>query len=176
MKTIRVARSALGSYEAIGDPTAADVVIGHSFGTVTSEGSANRALAGFILAHSKGRPVVVDRTLANAFPGGSQHVDHIVEGPVTNVRGQGVGTWGTLVEAKQFMDDEELSLALMVAQSHHIGRVIMQAEKLGIDSIVPPGLPSGFDLGSRQWWTKSKALWVPYEVLGSFVLRKQGKL
>ncbi|QQS20119.1 hypothetical protein IPL85_01540 [Candidatus Saccharibacteria bacterium] len=168
--------SALGRYEVNGKPDDADVVVGHSFGTLIGEGSANRAIADFALQAANGRPIVADRMLVNAFPNSGEDVDHVVEGPISNGVGQGVGSWGTLVAAKAFMEREGLSSALMVGQAHHIGRVAMQAKRLGIHSIIPANLPNRFDPESEQRWTRSLGMWLPREVVGSLVLRLQNKL
>ncbi|HSH55892.1 MAG TPA: hypothetical protein VK983_03635 [Candidatus Limnocylindrales bacterium] len=173
---MNIVRSALGHYEAQGSPSDADVIVGHSFGTLISEGSANRALADFVLETADGRPIVADRMLVDAFPQKDEDVDYVVEGPISNGVGQGVGSWGTLKEAMVFMECEGLGTALMVTQAHHIGRVVMQADKLGISSIVPANLPNRFDPESEQRWTRSLGMWVPREVLGSLVLRAQKKL
>jgi len=169
-------RSAIGRYETAGNITDADVIIGHSFGTSTHRDSPNGALAQFILDHDDGQPIVVDRTLADAFPR-STLIDVIVEGAVSNTIGTVGGSWGTLVRAKEYMDTTELSQPLMVAQAFHIGRVAMQAKKIGMNNvIIPEELPEIFDPESEQLWTRSLGLWVPREVLGSFVLRSQGRL
>lgn len=168
--------SALGHYEAIGNPADADVLIGHSFGTLINRDSTNGSIADFILQNADNRPVVADRMLVNAFPDRDAAVDHVVEGTISNGFGQGVGTWGTLVEAKAFMKQEGLTTALMVGHAHHIGRIMMQAQKLGIGSVVPIGLPDRFDPGSDQRWTRSIRMWVPREVIGSVVLRAKKKL
>lgn len=173
---MNIVSSAFGRYEAVGNPADADLVIGHSFGTMTDEQSVNRALADFIQESADGRPIVADRTLVDAFPGRDDDVDHIVEGQITNTVGQGVGSWGTLVEAHDFMERADLHRPLMVGQAFHIGRVVMQARRLGIDSIVPADLPRQFEPRSEQPWTRSLGLWLPREILGSLVLRKQGKL
>jgi len=173
---MNIIRSALGHYEVIGSPDDADVIVGHSFGTLIGEDSANRAIADFALKAANGRPIVADRMLVEAFPHSDEDVDHVVEGPISNGVGQGVGSWGTLVEAKVFMEREDLKTALMVGQAHHIGRVAMQAKKLGILSVVPANLPNRFDPDSEQHWTRSMGMWLPREIIDSFVLRAQKKL
>lgn len=173
---MNIITSALGHYEARGHVEDADVLVGHSFGTLTGKGSVNRRLAECILECAGRRPIVVDKNLADAFPSDADQIDLIVGGPVSDALGGGVGTWGTLLEAGKFMNDNELLRPLMVAQACHIGRVAMQAFKQGMDPIIPPDLPAGFDPESEQRWTRSKSLWVPREVIGSFVLRSQGKL
>ncbi|HKR82410.1 MAG TPA: hypothetical protein VJR27_05450 [Candidatus Saccharimonadales bacterium] len=86
------------------------------------------------------------------------------------------GSWGTLLEAMNFMDENNLGRPMQVGQAYHIGRIGMQADRLGMRSVIPDGLPRNFDRSSAQIWTRSMALWAPREVLGSMVLRKQGKL
>ena len=154
----------------------ADSVIGHSFGTSIDESSVNAQLASQMLMHADGRPMIADRTLVNALPDGDNLMAHIVEGEATNIKAQGVGTWGTLVEAHHYMEENDLQHPLMIAQAYHIGRVIRQAAKLGIDSIVPEGLPTDFDKTSDQIWTRSAALWIPFNALGSLLLKRRGQL
>lgn len=174
---MNILRSATGHYEKAGNPADADTIIGHSFGTSTHGESPNGALARFILDNENGQPIIVDRTLADAFPK-STLLDVVVEGAVSNSIGTVGGSWGILVEAKEYMDGAELTRPLMVAQAFHIGRVAMQAEKIGMRHIIiPEGLPRIFDTeSSQQPWTRSVSNWVPREVAGSLVLRSQGKL
>lgn len=173
---MNIVSSALGHYEVTGNPDNADIIIGHSFGTFVGEGSANRSIADFALQIADNRPIVADRMLVDEFPNRDEDVDFVVEGAISNGVGQGVGSWGTLAEAKAYMEREKLKSALLVGQTHHIGRVAMQARKLGIISIVPAGLPSNFDPESDQRWTRTLILWLPREIIGSFVLRAQKKL
>lgn len=163
-------------YEPIGNIAEADCLIGHSFGTSINPGSVNARLAQQMLIHEAGRPMIADRTLANAMPNGGQCLVHIVEGEVTNLKAQGVGTWGTLVEAQRYMEENGLDSPLMIAQAYHIGRVVRQAAKLGIAAVVPEGLPADFDENSDQIWTRSVALWVPFNALGSLLLKQRGQL
>lgn len=171
-----IVSSALGRYESSGNPDDADVVVGHSFGTLVDVDSVNREIANFALRAADGRPIVADRMLVDAFPHRDKDVDYVAEGPISNSVGQGVGTWGTLLEAKTYMERKGLKVALMIGQAHHIGRVAMQAKKLGIPSIVPANLPNRFDPESEQRWTRSLGMWLPREILGSFILRAQKKL
>lgn len=154
----------------------ADSVIGHSFGTSISESSVNAQLAAQMLLHAEGRPMIADRTLVNALPNGDNLMAHIVEGETTKISAKGIGTWGTLVEAHQYMEENNLHHPVMIAQAHHIGRVVRQAAKLGMDSIVPNHLPTDFDKDSKQVWTRSAALWIPFNALGSLLLKRRGQL
>lgn len=161
-----IVKAALGHTEAVGNPGAADVLMGHSFGTLIDSDSVNRALAESMLEHRDGRPMVADKMLADAFPFGAPKVDYIVEGQITNSFGRGVGTRGTLIAGKGFMETEGLTMALQIAEKHHIGRVAMQAAKLEIPSIIPAGLPEGFDPRSAQWQTRGQLSWLVWEVVG----------
>ncbi len=155
----------------------ADCVVGHSFGTSIDESSVNAQLATQMQTYAEGRPMIADRTLVNALPGVENFMAHIVEGAVTNIRAQGVGTWGILVEAHQYMEEHDLHCPIMIAQAYHIRRAVKQAAKLGIHSIVPEGLPEEFDVTSDQKWTRSAALWIPFNALGSLLLlRRRGQL
>jgi hypothetical protein len=173
---MNIIKSALGDYEVRGTPTNADVIVGNSFGTSVHSESPNAAIAQFILANEEGQPLVVDRTLADAFPQ-SRLLDVVMDGDVSNTTGTVGGSWGVLVEAKRYMDDNELYYPMMVAQAYHVGRVAMQAEKLGMSNIIiPDGLPRNFDTESGQRWTRSLGLWVPREIIGSVVLKSKGHL
>lgn len=173
---MNIFESATGHYATTGNPADSDVIVGHSFGTSTDRESPNGALARFILNAEAGQPIVVDRVLAESFPN-STRIDAVVDGATSNVTGSVGGSWEILAGAKKFMDEEGLRTPLMVAQAFHIGRVAMQAERIGMSNvIVPEGLPAIFDEESRQLWTRSAGLWLPREVLGSLVLQLQEKL
>jgi len=173
---MNIIKSALGKYEASGRAPDADIIVGNSFGTSVHPESPNAAIARFILANEQGQPIVVDRTLADAFPQ-SRLLDVVVDGPVSNNVGTVGGSWKVLVEAKKYMDENKLSHPMMAAQAFHVGRVAMQAEELGMTNIViPEALPRNFDPNSDQFWTRSLGAWVPREVIGSFVLRGQRRL
>ena len=122
-------------YEVRGCIEKTDCVIGHSFGSSVDGGSVNHALAILMLEHAAGRPMIADRTLVDALPDGDNRMAHVVEGQRTNMKAEGVGTWGTLVAAKEYMDEYGLKSPLMIAQAYHISRVVRQAGKLGITSI-----------------------------------------
>ncbi len=175
---MNIISSAFGRYPVSTHTEAADVLLGHSFGDVTDLWSVNRQIADQMLAARNGRPIVVDRMLADAFPGGDKDVDAVAEGPITNAVGQGLGTWGTLEFDKEFMAAEELELALQFGQRNHIGRILMQADKLGIPSIAPDDLPRGFETKSsrKQLVTRKLLPWAAHEIVGATVLKRRGQL
>jgi hypothetical protein len=165
-------------YEATGNPTDEDCLVGHSFGTSTTEASPNHQLATLMLNYANDRPMIADRTLVDAMPDGENLMAHVVDGDVTNLKAQGVGTWGTWLAAKEYMEENGLSRPLVFAHARHIGRAVMQAknEKLGITSIVPEGLPTDYDKSSEQIWTRASYLWIPMNAVGSILLKKRGQL
>lgn len=172
--------SAIGKYETVGAIENADCIIGHSFGTITDKNSVNAEIARYILGLNP-LPTLVDRTLANAFPAypdGIEQIAAIAEGPVSNTVGQGVGAWGALQEAQEYMSAHNLSKPILVAHACMVGRLAAQTRhrSFTMEAIVPPDLPRNFEPKSEQLWTRTQALWVPREVIGSVVLRMQGKL
>ncbi len=105
-------------YETQGLIGAADCVIGHSFGSSIDGDSVNRQLAEQMVNFADGRPMIADRTLVDALPEGDELMAHVVEGQRTNMKAEGVGTWGTLVGAKEYMDEHRLDSPLMIAQAY----------------------------------------------------------
>lgn len=183
---MNIVTSALGRYEKTrtGDRyDDFDCVIGNSFGTSTHEGSVNHTILAYCQWEAIDvKPLIVDRTLAKVgfSPYGPSRIDHIVEGPVSNTTGGGVGTWGVLTEALAFMrreyGDAKPLRPLLVGQANHTGRITMQARKLGMDPVTDVGMPTEFDRRSDQFWTRNLAFWLPREILGSFILKKKGHL
>lgn len=180
---MNILRAATGHYEIAGNPLTADCIIGHSFGTVTEPGSVNAELATQMLQYHRDIwgdvPIIADRMLVDAFPENKRHkVMLTVDGEISDTLGTKGGTWGVLLAARDFMKENNLRHPLMFGQSHHIGRVAAQAEKVKDmpQTIIPAGLPDHFDASSDQPWTRSRALWVPREVIGSLVLRAKGQL
>ena len=165
------------NHEILYDSSAASCFVGHSFGNSIGEGSPNQQLGQMMLSLADGRPMIADRTLVNAIPGGESKIAHVVEGPVTNLKAQGVGTWGTWLEARHYMKDNNLSnIVVVFAQQSHLPRVVKQGNKLGIESILPENSVTDFDKTSDQVWTRSPYLWIPFNALGSLLLKKRGQL
>jgi len=167
----------LGRYEA-GDSSQADCIIGHSFGTLTSAQSVNAALAktALVAGYSADKPLLADYVFAEALPADSPKPQLVVLGPLSTVLGSGTGTWGTLLSAREYMKYHELTKPLLIAQAFHVGRVAMQATKLGMQPILPPNLPRRFEAESAQPWTRSRLFWMPRELGGASILKLTGKL
>jgi hypothetical protein len=170
--------AASGGYEPIGSLIDADCVIGHSFGTSTATGSVNQQLAVMAAAYTNvARPLIIDRTLELALPRLTiAHPASIYEGPVSDTISSRGGTMAMLLHAKKLMDKYDLKRPLTIAQAFHAGRVALQSKKLGMEPILPEGLPRDFAPDSGQWWTRSRAMWVPRELAGMIALKMRGEL
>ena len=175
---MNIVRGAItGDYETSGIPAEADVVMGHSFGTNTSMYGVNRQIAEHAIFQAQDRlQIIVDETLAEAFPAWGREPDVITGGPISTTLGGGTGTWGSLLQARDFMNQQGYEQPLMVAQAFHVGRVALQARKLGMKPILPPDLPKQFDADSAQLWTRSRRLWIPREMAGLAYLKLKGQI
>lgn len=169
--------SALGHYEVQGDPAKADVLIGHAFGTIVDEFSVNHEIAELMLMYADGRPIIADPTLTSAFPD-PECVTYTPDVTIANTFGAGGGTWATNVQAKEYMDEHDLKLAIMFGHARHIGRAAMQGRRrLGLHSVLLPGMPRQMVHNDPiQPFVRKEALWVPREIIGSGVLWAQDKL
>lgn len=85
------------------------------------------------------------------------------------------GTKSELVQALQYMEEHELHFPVIVGQANHVGRIALQAERLGMDPIIPAGLPEMFDPSSAQPWTQGPIAWAIRETIGVPVLRFTNK-
>ena len=170
-----ILRSLFGFYDVSGVLDEADCIMGHSFGTDTSPRSVNRLIVDHMKQHANGRPIIADRILVEADPEGEAVYAHIIDGEITKMDGRS-GTAKALRNAQRYMHKHHLSKPIMVAQKYHVDRVVRQAAKLGIHSVVPPGLPGQFDAHSRQLWTRSRLLFIPLNVIAYVKLKIDGEL
>lgn len=164
-----------GRYAVAGNPAKADCIMGHSFGTDTSIHSVNRKIAELMHQYADGRPLIADRHIVLADPNGEKAYAHVIDGQITQMDGQS-GTGKALLNAQAYMAQHSLKRPLMIAQRYHIDRVVKQAHKLGISSIVPGGLPSQFDKNSKQVWTRSLWLFIPANLLAYIKLKIDGDI
>ena len=172
---MNIIRALFGRYTPVGDPTQADCIMGHSFGTDISPQSVNRLLVDSMKRYANGRPIIADRMLVQADPEGEKVYAHIIDGEITKMDGQS-GTGRVLKNALGYMNEHSLSKPLMVAQQYHIDRVVRQASKLGLHSSVPPGLPEQFDKRAKQFWTRNKLRLIPFNLLAYIKLKVDGEL
>ena len=166
-----------GEYPHLGFLAEAEVAVGHSFGTDVTSYGVNRQLAEHLIFHAKDSlPIVVDETLAEAFPSWGRTPDLVTGGAISTAMGGGTGTWGSWLQVRTYMQEQGYGNALIVAQAFHVGRVAMQAMRLGIQPILAPDLPKQFDADSDQLWTRSRHLWRMREAIGIPVLKLKKQL
>lgn len=170
----------LGGYQPSPDYKLYDSVIGNSYGTFTSRESVNARIRHYAdeMGRQAGCPVFMDGLLAETTSQLRTTPDPalVYGGPFPNALGIGGGSFGYLEFALERMYELGLSRPLLVAHSYHVGRLAIQARKLGVNPLLPPGLPRQFDAKLVQAWTLSPALWLPHELVGAVVLKMQGKL
>jgi len=165
-----------GNYEVIGNPAAADCIIGQSFGASEyGPGPVNAHLAYFILEHCADRPLILQNEIAEIVSD-TAPVAHVVEGSPSTMGGGELDSWRVLEAAAGYMEQHQLSRPLLVAQAYHVGRVTLQAKKQGLSPIVPADLPRLFDHHSTQPWTRSARAWRMRELPGLAYLKLRGKL
>lgn len=167
-----------GRYAVRGNALDADCVIAQSFGAQEkSPGLVNERLAQFIVTNvSSELPLLAQGEIAQALPENFAPALVIEGAPSTRSGGQ-LDSSAVLQRCNEYMQENNLNRPLLVAQALHVGRVAVQAKKLGMSGlIVPEGLPREFDPDSLQKWTISQAEWVKRELPGMAYLAIAGKL
>jgi hypothetical protein len=155
-----------GRYPLLGDPTDADCVVGHAFGTRTDgPGRVNELLARFLVERVDPRlPWLLQGEIADALPPSAPAPALVVRGELSTSLGNQVDSWAVFERVRPFLAERGLSRPLLVAQAFHVGRVAREAERQGLRPVVPAGLPRRFDRASTQRWTRNVALWVSREI------------
>ncbi len=172
-----------------------DCMVGLSFGArPEGEGPSpvNLALARYMIAESNRShkmlpgnpelPIIAQGEIADAIASidegfAAKAIKHVIRGEPSSNGGGGLDSYGVLLDAKRWMDENCLEKPILAGHAHHIGRIAAQAYKLGIeDYAIANDLPDSFDKKSSQWWTRSKELWMLREIPGVFFLWLQGKI
>jgi hypothetical protein len=159
--------AATGYYTELGNPQEADCVIGQSFGAREGEpGYINELLAQYIIDKTDSAlPRILQGEIDAALPEQSPATALVIEGQPSTANGEGLTSWGFLLKAQDFMEENHLHRPLLVAQAFHVGRVTLQAKKQRMDGlIVPPDLPREFDPDSTQKWTTNRYQWAKREL------------
>ena len=173
-------RGMVGNYQIRRPCDDPDVLIMNSFGTVTNPWGVNARIKAFAarIAYAHKVPVITDARMEETYGSLPPGFVFVVDGPISNRKGEGFGTFDVLEGAKGIMDAEGLTNPMLVGQACHVHRTALQAmsAKIKMDPIVPKGLPYQFDSHSEQIWTRSLPLWIAHEVIGAQVLRKRGQL
>lgn len=168
-----------GEYTPVGRLTDADSVIAQSFGYRTNDGRSlpgpvNEALAeaASTYASELGIPVIAQHEIAENIP------DRLLERVIEHHRTEGkyLDTYEVLEQQLKILGELALRKSIVIAQAHHVTRVNRQANKLGMDTVVPEGLPRIWDPDSEQWWTRNPRLWTIHESVGYPILKKRGHL
>lgn len=167
-----------GEYASVGNVHEADAIIGASFGAGEhTPGEVNERLAGFVLDRFDATlPLILQQEIASAVEDLGGSVDKTIEGDPSSLMGGQLGAWEVLTEAQQYMVEHGLRRPILVTQAFLMGRLTVQAVKLGMDPIIPQGLPTEFDPESIQAWTRNRLLWATREIPGLAYLKLHGKL
>lgn len=162
-----IKRATNGNYKVHGDPKHAECLIGFSFGYreldgKTLPGLSNIDLAEFIANNYSYLPKILQFEIADAlirYTGFMHRIEkHREPGTYLN-------TLEVARQAKEVMDKHQWQVALLVAHPYHMPRVDAVCQKLGIKSIVPPGLECiRFDSESEQDWTRDQVSWAQKEL------------
>ena len=161
----------------------ADVIIAQSFGfrfdgTKLSPGLSNEEIArrvwGAALEYKL--PMILQWEVADALPTRlKESVLEVVRKHRTE--GEYLDTEEVLFQTKKIMDENNWKKAVIYAHPLHIWRVKKQAEKVGIEVIIPQWLDSiPFDPKSEQWWTRNKFVWKLREAPARVFLLLKGKI
>ncbi len=176
-----------GKYQPTAEWATPDIVSLHEFGVLLGgrPGRVMYALARVAVAMRDGSgnslPIVgtpVAQAAVEAVSDGKFSIaaEHLVDRNSTDFSGRGTGTRGELQKLREVMDAEGKRLPVLVGQAHHIGRIALQAEEALIgDYMVSPDLPTDFEPGSAQPWTRGLASWAMREFVGVPMLHLTGQ-
>jgi hypothetical protein len=171
-----------GEYPQIGEPGDADSYFAVSFGTDTTAETVNAEIKQRSYDAADSSWLIMERTLVDSYPHTTPEPDHIIEGPVSNLKGEGLGTYGVAIDGLRFMKTRGLYRPQIMAQAHHAPRVyaqlILAAEVLDmkVQPILLTNLPRKFDPESEQPWTRSKAKWTAFAPFIMMALKRRGQL
>lgn len=176
-----------GNYLPQGDPQDAGYIAMHEFGLGRhgTPGRVNERLATFTLGVLQGwpeLPLVAGKLLTEEVKRQAQgrNIEINFAGQMETegspLIGVGGGTWGELLEEQRIASEYGLHDPVRVAQANQAPRAAQQARKLGLTSILLPGLPKGFDKHSRQVQTRGSMEWALYSLACEPFLRVIGRL
>lgn len=173
-----------GNYETRGDLERASIVAAHEFAVpIRGNGRAHEAMARIIAGSDRlmRLPKMLSQNVAAALielePGIEITEDDILGGESSGMMGGGVGTRGEIAQLKARMIREFGSVVPSVHLGHaqHIGRIGLQAAAQGLDTIILPGYPDGFDDNTTQPQCRSGLVWAAHELVGVPYLHLTGK-
>lgn len=157
-------RGVSGIYELRLDVREADCVFGLGFGLRQTAGNfkpgaGNEALAAYYHRSFPNLPVLMQDDLLEAVnrmqpPYGPLHT---VE--QFGTLGDRMTTYRLMKLMQRSMNDKGYERPVLLASSYQVPRAVAIAKKLGLELIVPYGLPDGFDPQSSQRWTRNAWRW-----------------
>jgi hypothetical protein len=173
-----------GRYEPHDDPVRADCLVAFSFGVVKDKttprprpGRANEQLARLAFEQFPALPKILQIEVADAY----RLLDPL--GRVAVCQAVGADPYGRLTtlevaeQAARFMVQNGWTTPLLLAHPYHLPRVEVVWARLGLPSVVPPGLERvDFVPDSSQWWTRSRTAWRLKEPLVLLLFRLRGWL
>lgn len=168
-----------GKYEASppDDLAAADFVLGHEFAAHGhGVGKINLALAKLIATQYADMPICASESIATTLEEIAPEIvlESVFVGTTADTTASTGGTWKELNQALDTVGDKRN--AIIVGHAYHVGRISLQAKKIGLNPLLPPGLPTEFDRESGQWWCRSRLAWTLRELPGTLVLRSRNEL
>ena len=122
-------------------------------------------------------PLIVQGEIADALKliDPSCKPDYVIEGKSTTTGGD--GSWEVIEDAKNnYMSEHNLKNPVIITHKKLVDRVTKQAEKQGMNPVVPDESTDEYDKKSSQWWTRNKFLWQLREIPGRIYLKLKGKL
>jgi hypothetical protein len=158
----RQARS--GRYAAQGEERAADCVLGLAFGRLGSEpnvrpGVSNVALARYARERFPDLPAILQQEVADAYQLLTP-AHQVLRIDRHRQAGRYLDTREVADQARTLMGERGWQVAVLLAQGHHVPRVLRVCTRLGVRAVVPAGLERiPFCPGSSQPWTRSPGAW-----------------
>jgi hypothetical protein len=146
-----------------------DCIAGQSFGYRVEGGEhypgpVNERLGELAVraAQEYGAPIVAQQEIAEAIEGYGGEVAHSIT--QHRVADKYLDMGEVLLQTKDYMSRHNMYRGIAIAHAYHVGRVVSQARKMGVELNPYPELPTEFDPDSAQVWTRNRALWVSREI------------
>lgn len=158
----------------------ADYVIDHEFATrvnPTDLGSANEAIAEFIVNEYAHLPIIAAQHVATAIHRLAPRLElaNVLSSLSSNTLASEGGTWGELHQAVAMIGNKT-DKPIIAVQARHAPRIAKQAWRFGLRPVLPPRLPEAFDEDSTQWRCRSSPRWAARELVGAPELRHRKQL
>jgi len=150
-------QSLTGKYQPQGDVVDGDFIIADAWGKIRwgneyFPGPVNAALASFIVTRLPDLPMAVAAEVAEASLMTGQPMSRVMWLGSTQDRHYAyeIMEWG--IDA---MHRHGCKRPILVAHAYLVPRCLAIMRRNGVEPIVPPDLPRGFDIHSAQRWTRS---------------------